>query len=264
VIATPVLAQTTSVQVVKLASDGTTVIDETTVDYAWMEAELPVQGNGSTHYYHQGPTFDPENLWDPDETVNLKDKGAVKGTAIRDLCDLVGGATPGDTVRIKAIDNFTKEFSYEDIYSPEQAQGLIVLCWYRNGQYVPSFDDGMQLIFFAQTLNGANQTVFGNWDMHECLAEQYRHYFSSGGVDYPSSNGLTVKYVSEITIFSSTPPVEPGDANGDGDINMQDVTYTELIILGYTGSTGGADANGDGDVNMGDVTTIELMILGYL
>jgi uncharacterized protein (DUF362 family) len=59
-------------------------------------------------------------------------------------------------------------------------------------------------------------------------------------------------------------PVEAGDANGDGDINMQDVTYTELIILGYMDPTEGADANGDGDVNMGDVTTIELMILGYL
>ncbi len=55
-----------------------------------------------------------------------------------------------------------------------------------------------------------------------------------------------------------------GDANGDGDVNMQDVTHTELIILGYEDSTCGADANGDGDINMGDVTTIELMILGYL
>jgi serine protease len=55
-----------------------------------------------------------------------------------------------------------------------------------------------------------------------------------------------------------------GDANGDGDINMQDVTYTELVILDYEDPTQGADANGDGDINMGDVTTIELMILGYL
>ena len=56
----------------------------------------------------------------------------------------------------------------------------------------------------------------------------------------------------------------PGDANGDGNVNMQDVTYTELIILGYFDPTPGADANGDGSTNMGDVTTIELMILGYL
>ncbi len=63
-------------------------------------------------------------------------------------------------------------------------------------------------------------------------------------------------------VFETLPA--PGDANGDGDINMQDVTYTELIILGYMETTPGADANSDSDVNMGDVTTIELMILGYL
>jgi len=63
---------------------------------------------------------------------------------------------------------------------------------------------------------------------------------------------------------SALPPCTPGDANGDSDVNMADVTYTELIILGYMEPTCGADANGDGDINMGDVTSIELMILGYL
>jgi hypothetical protein len=43
----------------------------------------------------QGPTFDPVNLWDPDETCpgdSLKDKGALKGTDLKDLCNLVVGA----------------------------------------------------------------------------------------------------------------------------------------------------------------------------
>jgi hypothetical protein len=53
-----------------------------------------------------------------------------------------------------------------------------------------------------------------------------------------------------------------GDANGDGKINMGDVTRVELIILGLAAETPGADANGDGDVNMGDVTRIEMIILG--
>ncbi len=56
----------------------------------------------------------------------------------------------------------------------------------------------------------------------------------------------------------------PGDANADGNVNMQDVTSVELMILGFQDITCGADANQDGSVNMGDVTTIELMILGYL
>ena len=52
----------------------------------------PIQGDGVTDYYAQGPTFDPTNLLDPNETVNLKDKGALKGTDLADLCTLVGGA----------------------------------------------------------------------------------------------------------------------------------------------------------------------------
>jgi len=48
--------QTTSVHLVKYAEDGS-VMNETTVTYEWMEANLPVHGDGITHYYHQGPVF---------------------------------------------------------------------------------------------------------------------------------------------------------------------------------------------------------------
>ncbi|MEA3324899.1 MAG: hypothetical protein U9Q37_07150, partial [Euryarchaeota archaeon] len=75
---------TTEVRVIKYASDETTVLSERSVTCGWMEANLPVQG-GATEYYQQGPIFagDP---WDPDETSNLKSKGIVKGTDVKDLC----------------------------------------------------------------------------------------------------------------------------------------------------------------------------------
>jgi branched-chain amino acid transport system substrate-binding protein len=66
-----------------------------------------------------------------------------------------------------------------------------------------------------------------------------------------------------LDLTASAVPSIPGDANRDGNVNMQDVTYVELMILGFIDATAGADANLDGSVNMGDVTTIELMILGY-
>ena len=53
-----------------------------------------------------------------------------------------------------------------------------------------------------------------------------------------------------------------GNANEDGTINMQDVTYTELIILEYRDETELADGKYDGKINMQDVTQIELLILG--
>ncbi|MEA1866270.1 MAG: ABC transporter substrate-binding protein [Euryarchaeota archaeon] len=53
-----------------------------------------------------------------------------------------------------------------------------------------------------------------------------------------------------------------GNANEDETINMQDVTYTELIILEYRDRTELSDAKHDGKINMQDVTQIELVILG--
>ena len=53
-----------------------------------------------------------------------------------------------------------------------------------------------------------------------------------------------------------------GNANEDDTINMQDVTYTELIILEYRDETELADAKHDDKINMQDVTQIELVILG--
>ena len=53
-----------------------------------------------------------------------------------------------------------------------------------------------------------------------------------------------------------------GNANEDDTINMQDVTYTELIILEYRDITELSDAKYDGKINMQDVTQIELVILG--
>jgi len=53
-----------------------------------------------------------------------------------------------------------------------------------------------------------------------------------------------------------------GNANEDETINMQDVTYTELIILEYRDRTELADSKYDNRINMQDVTQIELIILG--
>jgi hypothetical protein len=44
----PVQATTTEVDVVKYASDDTTILNTTTVNYTWMEANLAVEGDGVT------------------------------------------------------------------------------------------------------------------------------------------------------------------------------------------------------------------------
>jgi hypothetical protein len=123
---------TSNIHIVKYAADGVTVEADKTVSYEYMQKMLPVQGEGKTHYYHQGPIFEGD-LWDPEEINNLKDKGAVKGTAVKDLCDLVGGMNPGDEVSLVAVDKWHTEFAYANIYQPLDRQGTVALCWY-NGE----------------------------------------------------------------------------------------------------------------------------------
>jgi len=192
-LAAPALAATTEVNITKYAADEMTILNETTVTYQWMETNLTVQGDGATEYFHQGPVFDGDP-WDPDETSNLKSKGIVKGTDVKDLCELAGGMSPGDEIGIIASDGFSKRFGYENVYSPQPGQGPMVLCWCKEGIYPPDYAEGIQLTFFA------DDNVFGNWDMHECMAPEYRYNYS--GV-YPSSNGLSVRDISEIAIYSN-------------------------------------------------------------
>jgi len=199
-------AGTTSLHIVKYAADGVTVENQTTIDIATMEATLPVQGNGTTHYYTQGPTFDPDNLWDPDESSpgdSLKDKGALKGTDLKDLCNLVGGADHGDTIEIRATDGYGGTFDYENIYTPVPRQGPMAICWWKDGQYAGTWTDGMMLAFFTtvpRTSDG--KLIFGHQDMHDCLPEANWHFYYEGSIQYPSTHGLYTKNVSEISIYT--------------------------------------------------------------
>jgi hypothetical protein len=206
---------TTEIHVVKYASDGTTILGQTTVTYQWMEANLPVQGDGVTHYYAQGPVFNESmDKWDQEETENFKDKGAVRGTDIKDLCDLAGGMAPTDRVRICAIDGYCINFSYQNVYQPQARQGPIVLSWYsvedgtlgqqQEAGYPPRYFEAMQLVFMANTTNTEGLYVFGNWDMHDCLPEEAQHFY---GELYPSTNGLSVKWISDIAIYPEGAPI---------------------------------------------------------
>ena len=223
---------TTEVHVVKYAEDGTTVLNETDVTYEWMEANLPVQGDGVTHYYHHGPVFEGDK-WDKNETANFKDKGAVKGTDVMDLCNLVGGMSPGDDVMIHSYDGYHVEFGYTSVYEPEARQGPMVLCWYNGNDtkvgerqgvgYPPDYYTGMRLVFFADnSINPEGKHVFGNWDMHELLPAKCQHFYEL----YPSTNGFTVKWVDELRVYSggytddeggpakSMPESKPSSAQG--------------------------------------------------
>jgi hypothetical protein len=218
---TTATAATTELHIVRYAADNVTVINETTVTYQWMEENLPVMGDGVTHYYHQGPVFvDDADLareeslrWNAAEDTNVqeKDMGAVKGTDLKDLCNLVGGMNSKDTVKIKATDGFTKTFAYENVYTPPARQGPMVITWYDNPDgYVPDYHTGMRLVFFADnSTNPWGIHAFGNYDWYESAAPEYWYYYHQGDEKYPTTTGLSVQYVSDILIYSGTAQGEP-------------------------------------------------------
>ncbi|MDD5093574.1 MAG: argininosuccinate synthase [Dehalococcoidia bacterium] len=252
-LASPALAAgaTTEVHIVKYAHDGVTVIAEKTVTYEWMKANLHVYGDGNIHYYHQGPIFEGD-LWDPDEINNLKDKGAVQGSSVKDLCDTVGGMSPGDEVMMVAVDAWHTEFAYSNIYEPLDRQGIIALCWFngedaligeRYGEGYPAkngYSTALQIVFMAGTPNPEGKYVFGNTDMKMALPEEkYQHFYE--GL-YPSTNGLSGKWIKEIRIYSGG--IDPNlkielksDSASAGDDDDDDSTPWIPIVLGVVGLT---------------------------
>ena len=54
----------------------------------------------------------------------------------------------------------------------------------------------------------------------------------------------------------------PGDANGDGSINVQDVIGIINVILDTGTAPGSPDCNGDGSINVQDVICVINKILG--
>jgi hypothetical protein len=242
-----VSAGTTGIHLEKIGSDGKTVLAEKSVDYRWMMEKMPVMGNGVTHYYHQGPVFvdnsDPaveeSERWNPSEDKNVKEKdmGALKGTKVRDLCDLIGGMEPGDILKVTASDGFSRKFGYDNIYHPASRQGPMVLAWYRADEgFVPEYTTGMRLVFFADnSTNPYGLYVFGNEDWHESASPEYWYYYTQGNERYPTTTGLSVQSVSNLTIYKGTPASTARAGNprrNEPTRAAAPAPFTAIVVLG--------------------------------
>ncbi len=198
-----------SVHIIRYADDGTTIAGEATVTIGWMERHLTVYGGETgTELHFQGPVFEGAwndahpneayNFWDPEESINAnpgKISEVVKGTSVHDLCDLAGGASDGNVITFSSTDGFTSSLPYSPVYEPQVRQGEAILAWWTEEKgYTPAYSNGPRLFFMA------DDGIFGNWDMHECIDEQYWHYYE----DMPSVAGISAKMVSTIEIFPET------------------------------------------------------------
>ncbi len=71
---------------------------------------------------------------------------------------------------------------------------------------------------------------------------------------------------SYVVISAEFEPTDalPGDADGDGIVNVKDVAYLKKIITAAVQSTPGADADRNGAVNVMDLTALKKMVAGNL
>jgi len=81
-----------------------------------------------------------------------------------------------------------------------------------------------------------------------------------------SEDGLTTRYYKVTITKGITPSHSLGDINGDGVINVLDVSLGMQHVLGLTGLSEdqkiSADVNGDGEINVLDVNLIMQYVLG--
>ncbi len=188
-------------RIVKYGEDGTTIIAEETLNYLDMIEQFDVIGDGETVYKFQGVTFDPDDMWDENETGlgGYKIANAIKGTRLSDLCSLVGDMGTGTEIVLVASDGYETRLPYSSIYpdpSVYARQGDAILAWYADGDYVPNYKDGMRLYFTPE------DKVYHQMDMHETLPEAYWHYYEDNKIMYPSCAGLSAKYITTIRVYT--------------------------------------------------------------
>ncbi len=88
----------------------------------------------------------------------------------------------------------------------------------------------------------------GNYDWHESAAPEYWYYYTSGAEQYPTTTGLSVKYISDVLIYSDDPPLTVPVAAFSATPVSGNAPLTVLFTDASTGTiTGYAwDFNNDG------------------
>jgi len=91
------------------------------------------------------------------------------------------------------------------------------------------------------------------------------HTYSSGGVynvtlTVVDDRGLKNSISKEISVEPSA--CITGDVNGDGSVDVLDLTYLVNVILGDSAPTACSDVNGDGSIDVLDLTYLVNIILG--
>lgn len=123
---------------------------------------------------------------------NFKGKGNYRGVPIRELVEKAGGMAPGDNLMVYALDGYSQEFAYENVY-PESCgwtehQGEMALAVEYNGTTVPEWTDGYRITFFPDD---------GVYDNNDCSLTSAQ---GQGWNLYQSAGGRWVRNVIRLEV----------------------------------------------------------------
>jgi len=111
----------------------------------------------------------------------------------------------------------------------------------------------------ATASDGAFDSPAEDYTFTTAALSEAEHTVYVRATDSASNTTAEVDYASDSFTVQTAPP---GDANGDGTVNVLDITRVERAIVALDPETPGSDANGDGMVNVLDITRIERIIAG--
>jgi antitoxin (DNA-binding transcriptional repressor) of toxin-antitoxin stability system len=111
----------------------------------------------------------------------------------------------------------------------------------------------------ATASDGAFDSSGEDYTFTTAALSEAEHTVYVRATDSSSNTTAEVDYASDSFTVQTAPP---GDANGDGTVNVLDITRVERAIVALDPETPGSDANGDGMINVLDITRIERIIAG--
>ena len=93
--------------------------------------------------------------------------------------------------------------------------------------------------------------------LHRMQIQKLLQCIQTATLHVPAGSIEAYETTSPWSIFTNIVGInEPGDVNGDGGINISDVTSLIDLLLSGGEISAGADVNGDGQVNISDVTAL--------
>ena len=193
-----VSASEPGISVVEKSFDGNNVIQAKNFTFVDINTTMKAVGapDGILLSF-QGPTFEKDNLWDPDQKINVDNlNDTVIGVSVKELLQAANVSENAVNVSFVASDGYKVTLPAKNVFTPPEEQGEVILAyWCKDPEHTAELS-GYRLYFVSP------DGIYSDTDMQKTLTEEYYHYYINPGdnIAYPSAKGLSISKVSEIDV----------------------------------------------------------------